>query len=108
MKKVCLCILICLSGLVEAGGLVQNATVVSVENTKNLDVDSFVVNVSGGTGICANSLVFFPAAATGSHQEIYRRAFSIALTALSTGMKVDIHSFSDDTCDNATWLKVKK
>ncbi|MEI8611064.1 DUF5992 family protein [Enterovibrio norvegicus] len=108
MKNLACLFLVFTSLTTNAGGLVQNAVVTAIENAQNLNQDSFVVTVSGGTGVCADNLIFFPATATGSHQDIYKRAYSSALAALTSGMKVDIHSFSDNTCSNATWIKIKR
>ena len=88
--------------------LVLGAKIVAVENTQNVNGDSFVLTLSGGTGTCANSLVFFPVSAAGNFKEMHKRAYSSSLTALTTDINVDIHSFSDSTCNNASWIKLRK
>jgi hypothetical protein len=106
MKKLITIALILFSHSVFAGALVQDAKVVSVENTLNQDSNTFVVNISGGTGPCKDSLVYFFDGDAGG-LKLHERAFEIALKALETGLSVDVHSHVNDSCQNATWIKIK-
>ena len=64
-----------------AGMLVMNATVESVDNTDG-NQNTFIVFFSGGTGVCAsNTWIKFPVTATSS-EIVHTRAYSAALAGL--------------------------
>lgn len=99
-----------------AGELVRDATIVEVFSNAGLHADNFGVRVQGGTGACANTLIFFPKAKalTGATSpksvsiETYNQWFSLASMALATGMKVRIHNYDDDNCYFAEMIAVSK
>ncbi|WP_144407661.1 DUF5992 family protein [Gynuella sunshinyii] len=89
-----------------AGYVVTDGIITKVANSE-ANNDRFVVSVSGGSGPCANQNISFPKGKAGS-PEIFTRAFSMALTGLSTGMKVRIHNYESDDCFNAAWIELSK
>ena len=79
------------SGISFAGELIKNASVVSVNNISNNE-DMFTVWISDGTGPCANTgYIKFPLSESVS-AEAHARAYSAALTALTTGMSIEVHN----------------
>ena len=94
-----------------AGELVTNATIVELGNTNNNTKD-FGMFLKGGRGICSTSgryRIVFPESKMGSQStESYNQSFSIALSALATGMKVRIHNFEDNSCNGANFISVTK
>ena len=104
----CLCVpVICF-----AGQLITGATVIEVANTSYNSPD-FAVIVEGGIPTPNNCeqggrIIFtFPEAKKQS-DESYKQAFTIALTALSTGKTVRIHNFEDDSCSGANFISISK
>lgn len=81
--------------------------VVEVANTSNNTKD-FVLRLSDSSGVCSGvTWIRFPEAKKQS-DDSYKQAFSIALTALSTGDNVRIHNFEDDSCDGANFISIFK
>ena len=83
-----------------------DAKLISVFNTDG-NTASFGVTVSGGssTDSCTGQITF-PVSA--SDVNIHNRAYSTALTALTTGMSVDIHNYQGTDCNNAAFIRIKK
>ncbi|MCJ8274163.1 MAG: DUF5992 family protein [Psychrosphaera sp.] len=96
-----------ITSLANAGELINSATVTSVANVAS-NIDQFVIYFSGGTGVCTTQdYIIFPADAAIS-KEAHNRAYSLVLTALTTGMKVKIHNYESNACDRATFVQVSK
>ena len=90
------------------GFVVQNGRVDQVSNTRG-NVDNFVVHVSGGIGLCADSWLTFKRVNMGN-DEVLRRAFALALTALATGYRVDVWSYKANAnvnCETSAYIVVK-
>ncbi len=88
-----------------AGELVRDAIVVEVANTYNNGAD-FAVRLEGGTGICSAAIwIVFPESKKQS-VDSYQQAFAIALSALTTGTRVRVHNFEDDSCDGANFISI--
>lgn len=86
--------------------LVQGGTVTDVANTIN-DTDNFAIRVTGGTtNLCSNWITFPKAEA--ADPETHERAYATALTALTTGVKVNIYNYDDSSCDKAVAIAVVK
>ncbi len=93
--------------LANAGELINNATVTSIANVGS-NVDQFVVYYSGGAGVCATQgFIMFPATAAVS-KEVHNRAYTLALAALTTGMKIRVHNYESDACDRASFVAISK
>ncbi len=94
--------------------IVVEAKVTGIENTSH-GTNEFVVWTTGGSGVCANRHVRFyrskADASAGNNAdgaELHKRAYSMALTAFSTGDKVNIGAIGGTTCDDAVWFKIHK
>lgn len=86
--------------------LASNATVTQVTNTGN-NGQNFALQTQGGSSICEGQYITFPEA-DAANANAHQRAFSAALTALSTGMKVTIYNYADGTCDRASYIHLMK
>jgi hypothetical protein len=88
-----------------AGLLSQGGTIVRVANTSG-NQSLFVVLVAGGSGPCPNGQwIAFPTYAAGD-AEVHKRAYAMALLALTTGMKVAIHNYNNDNCNEAAYIEI--
>ena len=88
-----------------AGELVRDATVTEVANTAFGGAE-FAVRLSGGTGVCAAAtFIIFPEAKAASAAS-NKQAIATALLAFSTGKKVRIHNFQDDSCVGANFISI--
>ncbi|MCG9584205.1 DUF5992 family protein [Vibrio tubiashii] len=86
--------------------LVENAVITSVSNTSS-NQDNFVIWQEGGEGPCKGKDILFPRTATTS-TETHKRAYAAALTAFSTGAKVDVYNYQGNGCHNAAYIRLKK
>ncbi|WP_325892443.1 DUF5992 family protein [Grimontia sp. NTOU-MAR1] len=84
--------------------IVKDAIITSIANT-NSNGENFTVWVEGGSGPCTDRAVTFPRRAVSSN-EIHARAYSAALSALSTNHKVDIYDYSGSNCGNASYIRL--
>lgn len=88
-----------------AGTIITSAKVIGVANTYSGDAD-FTVRIDNAVGVCADSAyITFPEAKKASDAS-FHQAFSIALTALTTGQNVRIHNFDNDNCDEASFILI--
>jgi hypothetical protein len=109
IKKVLLAILIGIPVSANSGELIRDATVIEVANTNSNGAD-FAVILQGGVGVCLSptrTVITFPESKKQSDVS-YNQAFSIALTALATGMKVRVHNFENDSCSGANFISATK
>ena len=109
IRTILIALSLALSPGINAGELIEGATVIEVANTSGNGAD-FAVILQGGTGICVHptrTLIKFPEAKKQSDAS-YKQSFSLALSALATGMKVRIHNFEDDSCAGANFISVSK
>ena len=106
MLKVFLLAILSTSSLnLSAGELIQGATIVEVANTAFGGAE-FAVRLSGGTGTCATApYIIFPEAKASSAAS-NKQAIATALLAFSTGRKVRIHNFQDDSCTGANFIAI--
>ncbi|MEZ8822894.1 DUF5992 family protein [Vibrio amylolyticus] len=86
--------------------IVKNATISSIANTSS-NVDRFIIWIEGGNGVCVGKAITFPRSATTS-AEVHQRAYSAALTAFTTGSKIDIHNYHGEDCTNASYIRLVK
>lgn len=88
-----------------AGDLVIGGTIKAVTNTSS-NQSNFAVQVAGGSpNNCATGWINFPLSA-GADADTLKRAFAIALTAMTTGMKVRIHNYHGSDCNNASYIEL--
>ncbi len=86
--------------------VLENGQVNMVTNTTGNGA-AFVVLVSGGTGVCANKNVTFRESNAGS-RDVFKRSFAVALTALATGLLVDVYSYQNaPDCLNPAYIRAK-
>ena len=99
------------SHLVAGEYIATGSEITQVFNT-NSNKASFGIVVTGGTGTCAGKQITFPISAAGDFKDgksdIHLRGYSTALTALTTGLKVDIYNYSGSDCENAAFIRIKK
>ncbi len=86
--------------------LATGATVTDVVNTSS-NAQNFAIKTEGGSSICAGQWMVFPEA-DAANSNAHQRAYSTALTALSTGMKVTIYNYINGTCVRASYIHLMK
>ena len=87
--------------------LARNAIVTHVANTSSNE-KNFAIQVSGGSiGTCSGKWIVFPESAA-ANSAAHQRAYSTALTALTTGLKVQIHNYTNGTCSLASYIEIVK
>ncbi|GAB2504026.1 DUF5992 family protein [Microbulbifer agarilyticus] len=93
----------------QGGWLATSVNVTTVTNT-SANGKSFAIVVTGGNGDkpCEDGQITFPLAYAGNggnDTDIHTRAFSLAITALTTGNKISVHSYEDATnCNRAAYI----
>ena len=92
------------SSVAFAGELVKGATILEVASSAS-NKDVFYIQLSGGTGPCANGSIIFPAAKSQS-KESHNQAFSIALAAVTSSRKVRVHNYENDSCYGANFIGI--
>lgn len=96
-----------LSSLASAGDLVKGAEITMIGNTTN-GGDDFFIKVSGGTGPCVGQNLVFPVDAAASKEQ-HARAYSLALTAFTTGSKkIRAYNFNGGSCRSASYIEMSK
>jgi hypothetical protein len=100
-----LVILLFSSSLAQAAFLIEDAKVIRVASVSG-NVDQFGVIVEGGTEPCAGSAWIIFDAGDYATSAMFERTYSGALTALSTGMPVDIYNYANDSCEHAMSIQI--
>ena len=86
--------------------VVLDAEITNIANTSSNGAN-FALATKGGTGPCTNQwIVFYESDASNSNA--HQRAYSTALMAFATGLKVNIHNYTSSSCDHASYIEVKK
>lgn len=94
-----------LIGVGKAGDLAIDASVTRVSNTSS-NLQIFSVKVTGGSlNACQNVWISFPASAT--DVESQKRAYASALLALTTGLRVRVYNYEDNSCDSASYIEIR-
>ncbi|MET1257498.1 DUF5992 family protein [Aliikangiella maris] len=107
IKLLSFCVASFISSNVIAGTyVIVDATIEAVGNTSG-NKANFYVRTTGGAGPCVGQQITFPEA-DASNPNAHQRAYSAALMALSSGMKVKIHNYFSDSCDRASFIEVIK
>jgi hypothetical protein len=90
----------------KAGGMVlSDGLITSVTNTSG-NGSHFSVGISGGAGVCAGRTLRFSQSSAGN-EEVFKRAYAAALTAISAGLLVDVYSYKSLTCTSPSWIRIK-
>ncbi len=110
MKKCLFVFLAFYAGYVVAEPTViaDGSTIYEIGNSTGND-KNFFVKVSGGTTSC--NVIAFPLASAGlagNDEGVLNRAYSAALTAFTTGSKVVITNYDDNSCNGASKIKLTK
>jgi hypothetical protein len=87
-----------------AGSLVTNATITKILDTSG-NQTQFAIVVSGGTGPCANTVIYFPVGAA-VDVDTHKRAYAAALLALATGMRISAWNYTGNNCEGAAYIDV--
>ena len=101
------------TALAEPGWIATSVEVVEMTNTAS-NGKSFTIKVTGGDNNypCEEGQISFPlgsAGNAGNDVDIHNRAFSIAITALTTGNKISVFSYEDDSvCNRAAHIRIIK
>lgn len=89
---------------VQAGtDLVVDAKITAI-NAAQGKGDNFYVIVTGGTGVCANTAIYFNQINSGSPKQ-FDRAYAAAMAAFVTGKKVWIHAYDSSIGDTDKCMK---
>ncbi|SFD42270.1 DUF5992 family protein [Pseudoalteromonas denitrificans] len=95
-----------------AGQLTSGAQVVELINTNN-DTEDFAIFLKNGSGPCAIAtpegvykIVFPKTSFANQSSESYGQAFSISLAAITSGLKVRVHNFDNNNCDQANFISI--
>ncbi len=107
MKKTAILVSVAFSFLVvvptaEAVLIVEDGQVTMVSNTSS-NIARFHVRIGGGTGVCADRVLIFDERNAGN-PEIFKRGFAVALTALATGLPVDVWTYGPGDCVSAAGI----
>lgn len=88
--------------------IVTDAIVTKVGSTAG-NGESFWVVAKHGQGSCVSQSsqvnVYFPRTAVNS-EKIFDRAYAAALSALTTGKRVNIYNYADSSCDKAVAIEL--
>ena len=84
--------------------IVQGAIITNIMST-NGNTAGFAIITSGGSGACVNAEVYFPQSAA-PDADTFKRAYTAALTAMTTGMRVTIYNYADSTCLTASYVQI--
>ena len=101
------------TALAEQGWIATSVEVTEITNTAS-NGKSFTIKVTGGDNNypCEDGQISFPlgsAGNAGNDTDIHNRAFSIAITALTTGNKISVFSYEDDSvCNRAAHIRIIK
>jgi len=108
VSKLLLFILLIVSTSVLSGELVRNAKVSRLANIAS-NVDKFHVDLAGGTGPCAGTVVQFKVQdQPGNSIEALNRAVTLASMAFSMDLYVQIHNYTNDNCSGASFIRISK
>lgn len=91
---------------IAAGYVANSVSVLSVKNiVSNQDASEIIVDSSTN---CSGNKIKFPLSVAPS-KEAHMRAYSSALTALTTSMKVTVYSYADSNeCMEASFIWLQK
>jgi hypothetical protein len=96
--------LVCMS-TADAADLVLDARVTAVTNTSS-NLQNFAIKVSGGSlNVCGSGWINFPLGA-GADADTHKRAFALALTAMTAGLRVRVHNYHGNDCGNASYIEL--
>lgn len=89
-----------------ADTLISGGQITKIGNTPD-GTDGFFVRTSGGTGPCINGVVVVFPASLAANEAIYNRAYTLAITAYTTGnqnVKISSLTTGDVNCRHANYI----
>jgi len=89
---------------VAGGAYIANGTTITAIFPRNGTQDMFIIETSGGTGICAGKRIYFPLSVSlveNGSSAAHNRTYSALLTAFASGNKVTIHNPIDGDSDQS-------
>lgn len=89
-----------------AGYIANSVTITNIANTAS-NRSEFAIRTTGGTSLCDGQWIVFPAL-DASDTPAHQRAYANALLALTTGLKVNIYNYYDETCSRASFIELTK
>jgi hypothetical protein len=106
MTKLLLAAILCVASSPSfAGELIRDATIVEVANNYSGGAE-FAIRLSGGVGVCTSATwIVFPEAKASSTTS-NKQAIATSLLALTTGKKVRVHNYQDDSCAGANFISI--
>ncbi|CAM3826720.1 DUF5992 family protein [Vibrio aquimaris] len=91
-----------------AGWIAEQTKVIAVESTSG-NTDTFTAIVRGGSGACVSlmgdNLIYFPHSEAAT-SDIHNRTYSMLLAALTSGAKVSIYNYADNSCQKAVGVRM--
>ncbi len=87
------------------GRVLTGGRITAVTNTTG-NTSVFTIKTIGGTGICANKGIKF-SQSSGKNEEVFKRAYAAALTAISAGLLVDVYTYGTLNCTTPSWIRIK-
>ncbi len=96
--------LLLLAPIAESGLIVRDGQVTMLSNTSS-NTHRFLVRIGGGTGVCADRVLRFDESNAGD-PDVFKRGFAIALTAMATGLPVDVWSYGPDDCTSPAYIQI--
>lgn len=100
-------ILFSMSPLIFADYIATNASVLKVRNTAS-NTNTFEIVLEEGSTICNGQVIAFPHTKAAS-PEVHSRGYALALTALTTGMKIRVYSYTEVApCRNAAYIELSR
>lgn len=106
LRHLLIFILLCIAGAAQSADLVVNAQIVRIASSSNGVSDDFFVEVSGGSGPCANGSIVFPRSLAPT-EAFFSRMFAIALTAYATeNQNVRVYAPSSNVCSAAKFIQI--
>lgn len=96
--------------IAESGTIVQLASSIGAQtDTPAGSTDRFAIKIAGSSiTTCETLWIVFEKSYFGTNPEAYQRAFTVALTAYTTGTKVKVHNINADKCNGATSIQIVK
>lgn len=108
-------LLLCPSAFAEGSWIATGTKIVSI-SPRNGDTDMFIIETSGGGGICAGQRIYFrqsDAVLSNGSNAAYERVYSSIMMAFVADLKIDVHNpISGDSnttaCIQAVDIKITK
>ena len=108
-------LLLCPNAFAGSAWIAAGTKIVSI-TPRNGDVDMFIIETSGGSGICAGQKIYFrqsDAVLSNGSNAAYERVYSTIMMAFVSNLKIDVHNpISGDSnttaCIQAVDIKITK